>query len=104
MTDFKLVQLKDIKPDPNQPRKFYDDSAMQELTDSVREKGILQPILIRPNGKGYILVCGERRYKAAVSVQAEKTMKRVERINKRIAELRAKKKELTAKKSPAKKK
>jgi ParB family chromosome partitioning protein len=70
-TDFKQVPLKDIKPDPNQPRKFYDDTAMQELTDSVREKGILQPILIRikTGVPGYILVCGERRYKAAVAVQ-----------------------------------
>lgn len=67
MTEFKLVPLSDIKPDPNQPRKFYDESAMQELTDSVREKGILQPVLIRPNGKGHILVCGERRYKAATA-------------------------------------
>lgn len=71
MTDFKMVPLKEIKPDPNQPRKFYDEAAMQELTDSVREKGILQPILIRPNGKGYIIVCGERRYKAALNVQKE---------------------------------
>lgn len=70
MTDFKNVLLTEIKPDPNQPRKFYDEQAMQELTDSVREKGILQPILVRPNGKGYVLVCGERRYKASVAVQA----------------------------------
>ena len=69
-TDFKLVPLKDIKPDPNQPRKYYDEAAMQELIDSVREKGILQPILLRPDGKGYLIVCGERRYKAAVAVQA----------------------------------
>lgn len=67
MTDFKLVPLKEIRPDPNQPRKYYDETAMTELTDSVKEKGILQPILIRPNGKGMILVCGERRYKAATA-------------------------------------
>jgi ParB family chromosome partitioning protein len=71
-TEFKLILLKDIKPDQNQPRKYYDEASMQELTDSVREKGILQPILIRiKNGKpGYILVCGERRYKAALAVNA----------------------------------
>lgn len=67
MTDFKNVLLSEIKPDPNQPRKYYDETAMQELTDSIKEKGILQPILIRPNGKGYILVCGERRVRAATS-------------------------------------
>jgi ParB family chromosome partitioning protein len=71
-TDFKLIPLKDIKPDPNQPRKYYDEAAMQELTDSVREKGILQPILLRikMGVPGYFIVCGERRYKAAVAVQA----------------------------------
>lgn len=67
MAEFKLVPLKEIKPDPNQPRKFYDETAMQELTDSIKEKGILQPILIRPNGKGKILVCGERRFRAATA-------------------------------------
>jgi ParB/RepB/Spo0J family partition protein len=65
MTDFKMVPVKDIHPDPNQPRKFYDHQAMQELTVSIKEKGVLQPILIRPNEKGYVLVCGERRFRAS---------------------------------------
>ncbi len=69
MAEFKPVPIADIKPDPNQPRKFYDETAMQELTDSIKAKGILQPILIRPNGKGYILVCGERRFRAATAAQ-----------------------------------
>ena len=69
-SDFKNVLLKDIEPDPNQPRKFYDETTMQELTDSIRTKGVLQPVLIRPKGKGYMLVCGERRYRASVSVCA----------------------------------
>lgn len=67
MTDFKTIPLKSIHPDENQPRKFYDELAMAELTESVKEKGILQPILLRPNGKGYKLVCGERRYRAATA-------------------------------------
>ncbi|WP_346318210.1 ParB/RepB/Spo0J family partition protein [Chitinophaga sp. YIM B06452] len=71
MDDFKHIEIKSIQADPNQPRKFFDESALQELTDSVRTKGILQPILVRPAGKdGYILVCGERRYKAAYAVMA----------------------------------
>jgi ParB/RepB/Spo0J family partition protein len=65
MTDFKTIPLKEIKPDPNQPRKYYDELAMQELTESIKQKGVLQPILIRPNGTGYVLVCGERRFKAS---------------------------------------
>lgn len=63
----KNILLSEITPDPNQPRKFYDEAAMNELTDSVREKGVLQPILVRPNGKGYLLVCGERRFRAATA-------------------------------------
>lgn len=67
MTDFKTIPLSEIHPDKNQPRKFYDATAMEELTQSIKEKGVLQPILIRPNGTGYLLVCGERRFKAATS-------------------------------------
>ena len=63
--EFKMIPLKDIKPDPNQPRKFFDEAAMNELSDSIKQKGVLQPILVRPNGKGYMLVCGERRYKGS---------------------------------------
>jgi ParB/RepB/Spo0J family partition protein len=65
MSEFKSVAIGEIKPDPNQPRKFYDKVAMDELTQSVKEKGVLQPILIMPNGQGFILVCGERRFKAS---------------------------------------
>lgn len=60
-TEFKMVPVKDIQADPNQPRKFFDETALGELTESVKQKGVLQPILLRPKGKGYLLVCGERR-------------------------------------------
>lgn len=78
MNDFRMVLLKDIAPDPNQPRQIYDEVAMDELTNSVREKGILQPLLLRINpdynaetgNKPFLIVCGERRYRAAVSVNA----------------------------------
>lgn len=68
MAEFKNILLSEIRPDPNNPRRIFDDHSMQELTDSVRDKGILQPIMVRPNGKGYILVCGERRLRACVSI------------------------------------
>jgi len=67
MTDFKTIPLSEIHPDKNQPRKFFDDHSIKELTESVKEKGVLQPIMVRPNGKGYVLVCGERRYKASTA-------------------------------------
>lgn len=65
---FENIPLKKIANDPNQPRSFFDEHALEELTQSIREKGVLQPILVRPAGKGYMIVCGERRYKAALSV------------------------------------
>lgn len=69
---FENIPLGKIIVDTNQPRTFFDQHAMDELTDSVREKGVLQPILVRPtgNGKNYMIVCGERRYKASISVNA----------------------------------
>lgn len=69
---FENIPLKDISPDPNQPRKFYDEQGMNELTQSVRESGVFQPILVReqPNKQNkYILVCGERRYRASIAAK-----------------------------------
>jgi ParB family transcriptional regulator, chromosome partitioning protein len=68
--EFKNIPLKEIVADPGQPRTFYDAHAMDELTASIKEKGVLQPILVRPAKKGYMIVCGERRYKASLSVNA----------------------------------
>lgn len=55
-----------IIPDPNQPRKYFDPDSLKELSTSISQKGVLQPVIIRkqPNGKIY-LVAGERRYRAA---------------------------------------
>jgi ParB family chromosome partitioning protein len=68
---FKQIPLKEITPDPNQPRKFYEEHSMKELTDSVLASGVLQPILVRlkEKGKGYLLVCGERRYRASLAAK-----------------------------------
>lgn len=60
-----LLQVKQSRILPgNNPRKFFDPAEMQELTDSVRENGVLQPIIIRRNGESYTLVAGERRLRA----------------------------------------
>ena len=74
--EFKEVLIKDIIPDPNQPRKFFDEHAMDELIASVLEKGVIQPILLRMNKKKQklMLVCGERRLRASLAVMtAHKT-------------------------------
>ena len=60
----RLVPIESIDPNPNQPRQTMGD--LSELTASIREKGVLEPILVRPFGARYQLIAGERRYRAAV--------------------------------------
>lgn len=59
------LPMDEIFPDRNQPRKDFDDESLQELANSVREHGVLQPILVRPINDGYQIVAGERRWRAA---------------------------------------
>ncbi len=56
-----------IEANPDQPRKHFDPEALRDLTASVKEKGVLQPVLVRPDadGKHFILIAGERRWRAA---------------------------------------
>ena len=65
--ELEQVKLTDIKPDPKQPRKYFDQQALQELADSIKIHGVLQPILARKDettGEIFI-VSGERRYQAS---------------------------------------
>ena len=57
--------LADIHLNPDQPRKFFSEEALESLTESVKEKGVLQPVLVREHHSGYELVAGERRFRAA---------------------------------------
>lgn len=61
------VPVAAIEPNPQQPRKHFDDAALADLTASVLEHGVLQPIIVRrhPEGAGYLIVAGERRWRAA---------------------------------------
>jgi len=60
------VALKDLSPNPNQPRKHFDDAALSELADSIKLHGVLQPLLVRPISEGkYEIVAGERRWRAS---------------------------------------
>lgn len=65
------ILLSDIKPDPNQPRKYFDPERLAELAASINENGLAVPILVRPSGSGYIIVHGERRYRAVQSLEWE---------------------------------
>lgn len=71
MVDFKMLDLKKLTPSPTNPRKSFDTSKTIELAESIKEKGVLQPILVRPKGNGYEIVCGERRYKASQMVATQ---------------------------------
>ncbi|MBF2703328.1 ParB/RepB/Spo0J family partition protein [Listeria welshimeri] len=59
------IAIKEIKPNPYQPRKIFDTKAINELRDSIKIHGVLQPIILRNAKKGYEIVVGERRFRAA---------------------------------------
>ncbi|MCX5810566.1 MAG: ParB/RepB/Spo0J family partition protein, partial [Proteobacteria bacterium] len=60
------IALSDLHPDPNQPRKFMDPTALEELTASIKQHGVLEPILFRQDTDGVLyVVAGERRFAAA---------------------------------------
>jgi ParB family chromosome partitioning protein len=59
------LPLSAIRPNPRQPRRRFPEEGLEELAASIREKGLLQPLLVRPKGEGYELVAGERRFRAA---------------------------------------
>lgn len=63
--DIREIELVKIKPNPQNPRKNFEGSKFYELQASIREKGVLQPIIVRPKGKGFEIVVGERRWRAA---------------------------------------
>lgn len=59
------LELDRIRPNPSQPRRYFDPVTMQHLVDSIRQSGVLQPILVREVDGGYEIVAGERRFQAA---------------------------------------
>lgn len=62
---FALVPLDQIRPNPSQPRTTFDESALEDLAASIKEVGVLQPVLVRARDDGFELVAGERRWRAA---------------------------------------
>lgn len=65
------VPLKDIKPNPFQPRTIFNQEKIDDLASSIREYGVFQPIILKPANEGYIIVSGERRYRASLQVGLE---------------------------------
>lgn len=67
MEEFKIVQIKDIQKNPYQPRKEFSEEKIQELAQSIKENGLIQPIIVRKSPVlGYEILAGERRYRASI--------------------------------------
>lgn len=64
-TDIVLIPIKDIRANPYQPRKYFDEDALKELSESIKVHGVLEPVIVKKSIKGYELVAGERRTKAS---------------------------------------
>ena len=60
-----MVPILKVEPNPNQPRRQFDDDSLQELADSVKQYGILQPLIVKKHDKFYEIIAGERRWRAA---------------------------------------
>ena len=59
------IEIARIRPNPNQPRQQFSEDSLDELADSIAQRGVLQPILLRPEGEEYQIIAGERRWRAA---------------------------------------
>lgn len=64
---FRMLALDQLHESALNPRKSFDAERLAELADSIRTKGVLQPIVARPNADGFEIVCGARRFRAAKS-------------------------------------
>lgn len=69
--ELRSIPLDKIAPNPHQPRQSFDADKLAELAESFKTRGMLQPILVKPEGAGFQLVAGERRYRAAKLAQLE---------------------------------
>ena len=67
-----LIDITKIQPNPNQPRTHFNETLLQELSESISENGVLQPLLVRKKGQKYEIIAGERRYQASKLAGIEK--------------------------------
>ena len=70
--DISEIELSEIDPNYEQPRKKFDQTALNELTNSIREHGVIQPIVLVRTGKRYMIIAGERRWRAAKAAGLKK--------------------------------
>ena len=60
------LPLSKVKPNPYQPRKEFDKAALNDLASSIKEHGVIQPIIVKENAGEFIIIAGERRYRASL--------------------------------------
>lgn len=75
------ILIIDIKPNPFQPRKIFDEEAMKELSESIKEHGVLQPIILRKKGSKFEIVVGERRFRASQLANLESIPSVIRELN-----------------------
>jgi len=63
------IPIKNLRPNPYQPRKYFDESKISELAKSIKDHGVFQPIIVKKDIKGYIIIAGERRFRAATKAK-----------------------------------
>ena len=68
----KEIDVKSITENPYQPRKHFDETALRELSESIKRHGLIQPIIVIPKDEGYMLIAGERRFRATKMLGEEK--------------------------------
>ena len=66
MNSIQKISIDLIRPNRYQPRSVFDDDKIMELAQSIRENGLIQPIVVRHEGQGYEIIAGERRYRASI--------------------------------------
>ena len=72
MTQMAEIAVEKIIPNPTQPRTQFDDEALAELAESIKQLGVIQPITVKKSGEEYIIISGERRWRAAQMVGVER--------------------------------
>src|SRR3989339_303591 len=78
-----MVSVNEIKTNPNQPRKIFKEKELEELSNSIRENGIIQPLIVRKAEQGFELIAGERRLRAAIKAKLEYVPVIVKRVTDR---------------------
>ncbi len=81
LSDLRNLRLSEIVTNPDQPRRVFDDEALDELAQSIKEHGIIQPIVVIPVGDKYEIVAGERRFRAAGRAGIDKIPALVRTLN-----------------------